>query len=120
MRKKILIVDDSRVSRMLLIAYMKNLRPEWTYDEAASGEAAMEIANKQVFDGISMDINMIGISGLDAARKIRQSQLNIKIVLVSANVQQAIRDEAKDIGVQFLQKPITEHTAEKIVEIIGE
>jgi CheY-like chemotaxis protein len=40
--KKLLIVDDSKVSRMVIRAHVKAVQPEWEFIEAASGEEAIK------------------------------------------------------------------------------
>lgn len=103
----LLIVDDSRTSRMLIKGIIANLRPEWRIAEAASGDEALEKVAAECPDFVSMDVNMPGISGLEATGRIRIRHPQIRIVLCTANVQESVRQSAERAGVHFVAKPIT-------------
>lgn len=103
----LLIVDDSRMSRMLLRALVADSRPDWRIIEAASGDEAIRLADEHQPDFVSMDVNMPGISGLEAAGRIRIRHPETRIVLCTANIQESTRDAANLAGVHFVAKPIT-------------
>lgn len=106
----LLIVDDSRTSRMLVRGMVTQLRPEWRVIEAASGEDALTTLETERPDFISMDVTMPGMGGLAAAGKIRLREPGIRIVLCTANIQEAVRAAAETAGVGFVAKPITENS----------
>ncbi|MGZ4981145.1 MAG: response regulator transcription factor, partial [Methylobacter sp.] len=58
--KKLLIVDDSKVSRLLIRAHILAQRPDWIISEAASGEDAVAVVDNDLPDYCTMDINMPG------------------------------------------------------------
>lgn len=103
----LLIVDDSRMSRMLLKAMVTDLRPDWRIVEASSGDEAIALAQTHRPQFISMDVNMPGTSGLEAAGRIRLAQPDVRIVLCTANIQESTRDAAARAGLHFMAKPIT-------------
>ena len=103
----LLIVDDSRMSRMLLRAMVADSRPDWRIIEAVSGNEALETIAKENPDFVSMDVNMPGISGLEAAGRIRLHHPETRIALCTANIQESIREAAARVGVHFVAKPIT-------------
>lgn len=103
----LLIVDDSRMSRMLLRALVADSRPDWRIIEAASGDEAIRLAEEHRPDFVSMDVNMPGISGLEAAGRIRIRHPEARIALCTANIQESTRDAASRAGVHFVAKPIT-------------
>jgi CheY-like chemotaxis protein len=102
-----LIVDDSRMSRMLIKAIINDTRPDWRIIEAASGDEAVKLVEEQLPDFVSMDVNMPGISGLEAAGRIRIRHPEIRIVLCTANIQESTREAASKVGLYFVAKPIT-------------
>ena len=106
--KLILIVDDSRVSRMMARQYIANLHGDWQIDEAATGEEALERVQQAVPDLVLMDVNMPGMGGIAAAEQIRAQLPSIPISLLTANVQTATRERAHQLGIGFMEKPITE------------
>jgi len=106
--KKILIVDDSKVSRMVIRAHMKAVQPDWEFIEAANGDEAIRLAAEQQPDFCTMDINMPGMLGTDAADIILKAHPHMRIVIFSANVQDTMQSKANSIGSIFVAKPVTE------------
>ncbi|HEY8160546.1 MAG TPA: response regulator [Methylobacter sp.] len=106
--KKLLIVDDSKVSRLLIRAHILAQRPDWIISEAASGEDAVAVVDNDLPDYCTMDINMPGISGTDAAEQILAKHPSIKVVIFSANIQETSRNRARSLGTILVAKPVTE------------
>lgn len=103
----LLIVDDSRMSRMLIRAIVTDTRPHWRIIEAANGDDAIKLADENLPDFVSMDVNMPRISGLEAAGRIRIRHPDIRIAICTANIQESTREAAKRAGLEFVAKPIT-------------
>ncbi|QYF92088.1 response regulator [Massilia sp. PAMC28688] len=106
--KTVLVVDDSRVSRMMARQFILSARPGWTVEEAASGEEALEKVAGMAPTLIMVDVNMPGMGGMAAAEQLRSLCPQAHISLVTANVQNATRNRAADLGIAFMEKPITE------------
>lgn len=106
--KTILIVDDSRVSRMMARQYIHGLHADWQVEEAATGEEALQRLHSIAPDLVLMDVNMPGMGGMAAAEQIRQQRPALPISLLTANVQTATRERAALLGIGFMEKPITE------------
>ncbi|HEY8035679.1 MAG TPA: response regulator [Methylobacter sp.] len=106
--KKLLIVDDSKVSRMLIRTHILAQYPEWIISEAICGEEAIALVDNDLPDYCTMDINMPGISGTDAAEKILSKHPSIKIVIFSANIQETHQVRARSLGSILVAKPVTE------------
>ncbi len=68
--KKLLIVDDSKVSRMIIRARVLDIHPDWEIIEATNGTDGVVTALAEKPDFCTMDINMPGILGTDAAELI--------------------------------------------------
>ena len=114
-----LIVDDSRVSRMMIRAYFIEQRPAWHYLEAANGLEAIELARHHSLDLVSMDLNMPGMDGLEAGAQIKVQQPDCCIVLLTANIQSSTQERALAAGLHFVPKPLTAETVPKILTIAG-
>lgn len=103
----LLVVDDSRMSRMLIRALITESQPDWQIIEASSGDEAIRLADEHLPDYVSMDVNMPGISGLEAAGRIRLRHPTARIALCTANIQGSTREAAHKAGIHFVAKPIT-------------
>ena len=106
--KKLLIVDDSKVSRMLIRSHILAQHSEWVISEAICGEDAVALVDNDLPDYCTMDINMPGISGTDAAEQILSKYPSIKIVIFSANIQETHQNRARTLGTVLVAKPVTE------------
>lgn len=106
--KKVLIVDDSKVSRMVIKAHVLARHADWQILEAASGDEAIEVVKREVPDFCTMDINMPGMLGTDAAEIILASHPQVRIAIFSANIQESVQSRAKQLGAVFVAKPVTD------------
>ncbi len=117
--KTVLIVDDSRVSRMMSRQFILSKQPSWLVEEACTGEEALEKVEALDPILILMDVNMPGMGGIAAAEKLRQLFPHIAITMLTANVQDATRQRAIALGVGFLDKPITEARIHQLIATLG-
>lgn len=106
--KTLLIVDDSKVSRMVIKANVLAVHPDWQVMEAGTGEEAIALVQQRVPDYCTMDINMPGMLGTDAAAHILQAHPAVRIAIFSANIQEAVQTRAQQLGALFVAKPVTE------------
>jgi CheY-like chemotaxis protein len=118
MSTTMLIVDDSRVSRMMIRKFAQELRPDWQFIEATSGDEALEIATNQDFQLVSMDFNMPGLNGLEASLRLHELRPELKIALFTANVQESNRNRAEAQGLHFVAKPVSLASVKSIVELL--
>ena len=84
---KILVVDDNRTNRLVGLKSLQALGAE--AETAESGEAAIAAAAKGGYDLILMDVNMPGMDGLEATRRIRglaKPAADVPIVALTADV----------------------------------
>lgn len=104
--KTVLLVDDSRVARMLTRKVIEQNRPGWSVLEAACGEEGLTVLAEAKPDFVVLDVNMPGIGGMETARRMRALSPAVHITLLTANIQDPIRHQAEEIGVGFLTKPV--------------
>lgn len=106
--RKLLIVDDSKVSRMRIRAYFTSHCPQWTLQEAGSGDEALVMAAQDKPDFVTMDVNMPGMSGFETAQLMLARDSDIRIVMLTANIQESSRQVAASLRLNFVAKPVTE------------
>ena len=120
MDKKLLIVDDSAVARMALKVLFNKHYPSVTILLAENTAQAMNILKEQQFHLISVDYNMPDQNGLELGMQIRAIDSKTPIVLLTANIQNAIKEKATDQGFHFIEKPITEKTLTQIISFVND
>jgi CheY-like chemotaxis protein len=105
----VLVVDDAKVNRKLISHVLRTNGCDVC--SAETGEIALELCNEKQFDVILMDVNLPGISGVEASKKIRNSSTcqskNATIIGISAHASQQDRQSYLDAGMNScLPKPI--------------
>lgn len=116
----LLIVDDSKMSRLMISRIVSDLRPTWRLAEASNGAEALDMIQRDSPEMVSLDVNMPGMSGLEAAGRIRLHHPDIRVVLCTANIQDAVRKAAEKAGVKFIAKPITPDSVARMVALFEE
>lgn len=111
---RLLIVDDSKLSRMMLKAIVVDTLPETEIIEAGSGdEAISQLGDNGQIDMAIVDYNMPGMTGLDLFRQL--GDMVPKGALLTANIQPHIKEEAESMGITFLNKPISEDVVKPFI-----
>jgi CheY-like chemotaxis protein len=108
MSYNILIVDDSKLARMVVTSALRRIRPDWTITEATSGEEALTAVQKGGVQIALIDFNMPGMDGLALVAKLRQTDAHMPIAVVSANLQDEIIARARELNAAFVGKPLTD------------
>ncbi len=102
----LLVVDDSSTSRLLFRIHLPSEAGHVVH-EADGGESAMRLAREIQPDVVFLDYNMPDRDGVSIARDMRAAGLNPCFILLTANVQQSVLDEARDAGFStVLEKPV--------------
>jgi len=92
-RMRILVIDDHAVVREGLKRMLEASEPTWAIEEASNGFEALDRVRNQPFDVAVADISMPGMGGLDFLKRVRASQLNLRVLMLSmyAEEQYAMR-----------------------------
>jgi len=105
----ILVVEDNATNRMIATKMLENLGA--VVQTAEDGERGVETAAVGAFDLILMDIQMPGIDGVEATRRIRQPDhpaRNLPIIALTANVMAHQRQDYLNAGMNgVVGKPIS-------------
>ncbi|MCB1645985.1 MAG: response regulator [Pseudomonadales bacterium] len=106
--RTIMVIDDSRVSRMMTQAIIEELEPDWIVLEAGSADEALQAVVESHVDYFSVDLNMPGMNGLELITQLRAHYPQAKYTLLTANGQKSIESRASALGVACIQKPVTD------------
>jgi len=105
MGSRILIVDDSSMSRRIVRGILESAGHEVT--EAADGMAALEGYSLQKPDLVVLDMVMGGMYGLDVLQKMYELDEHARVIVATADIQTSTREMATQAGSRgFLNKPI--------------
>lgn len=111
---KILIAEDND-SNYILMTYI--LKGKYDFLRARNGREAVDLAMKERFDAILMDLKMPIMDGLEATRRIRELRPDVPIIALTANVFDTDRQSAFDAGcIDFLSKPINRDKCLEAIE----
>jgi signal transduction histidine kinase/CheY-like chemotaxis protein len=104
MNKKILIVDDNKINRVVTKRILQT--KGYQCDAAEDGFEALELLKSKEFDLILMDINMPKIDGIETTRRIRLTNKNTPIIALTAVEEDQIKDQIYEAGMNdFIIKP---------------
>lgn len=100
----ILLVEDDRSIRRGLRATLSALG--FQVGEASSGEEALTRLRTVEYDAVLMDLNMPGMGGVEACRRVRKEYPHISILVVTVRDAEDDKIEALDAGADdFITKP---------------
>lgn len=103
---RVLLVDDSTTTRVLIRRIITRSRFNVVLDECENGNDAVRLAARNHYHAIFLDLNMPGIDGLEAAGDILYNRPETNIVMMSTDGQEQSRRAAMHIGVKlYLTKP---------------
>jgi CheY-like chemotaxis protein len=104
----VLIVDDSKLARIVAGKALAALQPDWSRIEAANADDALAIIRDRKVDVALLDFNMPGKDGLELAAELRSVRPDMPIAVITANVQDEVIARARAVNAAFVGKPVTE------------
>ncbi len=117
MGMRAVIADDEVLIRMYIREILENNGYEIA-GEAEDGMDAVTVCREQRPDFVIMDINMPVMTGLEAARVIREESLAGFVVVLTAYRDKEIAEQAVDLDVMgYVVKPVDEDTLIPAVRI---
>lgn len=110
---KVLIVDDSKAMRMIVMRTLRQAGIDATTTEAEDGQDGLEKARAERFDLILSDWNMPRMLGIDFLRALREENIHTKFGFVTSESNPEMRQMAVDAGASFLiSKPFNAESFE--------
>jgi CheY-like chemotaxis protein len=117
--RKFLVTDDSKLARKTLIKSLKESVEPQNIFEASNGFEALKTVLKEKPDVVFLDLTMPVMDGYEVIPKIKDINPDIKIVVVSADVQQKAKEKVYALGAALhVQKPIKSEKMKAILEIL--
>lgn len=114
---RLLIVDDQKGIRRLLTEVF--LEYGYEIDSCANGIKALEVIPEFKPDLIIMDVKMPGMNGIDVLKKLRETDKDIRVIMMTAYGDQHYINQAETLGVaRFLIKPFDLNELKEQVEEI--
>ncbi|VAW81590.1 hypothetical protein MNBD_GAMMA12-686 [hydrothermal vent metagenome] len=115
----VLVVDDSKLSRMMIVSIIQAQFSDWNIIEASNGDEALEVCSGKNIGLFIIDYNMPGMDGLALAAKLKENFPSVPMSLLTANIQKATKVDANKIGIKFFPKPITQERVESIFSLVA-
>ncbi|PJJ84791.1 PAS domain-containing hybrid sensor histidine kinase/response regulator [Mucilaginibacter auburnensis] len=101
---QVLVVDDNKMNLLIASKFLK----KWhiNVDSANNGEEAVSIAAQKRYDLIIMDLQMPFMNGFEATEKIREFDIEVPIIALTADAMPDTYDKAISSGMNdYLTKP---------------
>jgi len=111
-----LIVDDLEPFRRAARAVVEATADFEVVGEAADGEASVDAAQTLKPDIVLMDVNLPGMSGIEATRRIRAASSRVLVLLMSTRDAQEFAGKAAECGAAaYLPKSLL--TPQQLLEL---
>jgi len=111
----VMIVDDSKLARIVASKALAELQPAWRKIEANGSIEALALIETDTADVALIDFNMAGKDGLELAGELRVLRPEMPIAIITANTQDEIILRARQIGAAFVAKPVTVRSLEGFI-----
>lgn len=117
---KILVADDSRVMRQIIIRTLRQAGyAGHEVVEAENGRQAVDLVAKERPDLVLSDWNMPEMSGIDALGVLRSSGSTVPFGFVTSEGSEDMRTLAASAGAQFLiAKPFTPEVFSEMISAV--
>lgn len=102
---RILVADDEKLIREVIKEYCEN--EGFTVDEAENGSIALELAHKNEYDLIILDIMMPVLDGFSACKEIKKEK-NVPVLMLSARGEEFDKLMGFELGIDdYMTKPFS-------------
>lgn len=118
---KYLVVDDSKMARRMIIKSLKSLiNEDDELIQAQDGQEALLLYKEHQPNLCLMDLTMPKMDGFEATKNIVAYDPNAKIIIISADIQEASMEKSKENGaLGFIKKPVNEDNLKAMLTKLG-
>ena len=121
MKINILIVEDHELTRFGLKTTFEGVDYVENIYEADSAEKALEIFKEHPVDVVVMDLGLPGMNGIDATKKLRDSNKDVKvIILTSHNDEKEVLNSLKAGANAYCSKEINPQRLVAVVQSVAD
>lgn len=100
----ILVVEDEKVLCETIVRSLRRL--DYSVDSCYDGNEAIELLATESYDLVLLDLNLPGTDGMTVLRKLRQTDRDTKVLILSARSEVADKVDGLDSGANdYLSKP---------------
>ncbi|MBV9385162.1 MAG: response regulator transcription factor [Chroococcidiopsidaceae cyanobacterium CP_BM_ER_R8_30] len=96
---QILLVEDDELFRLGLKMRLQEAGLE-IVAEASDGETAVELATRQPFDLVLLDVGLPGIGGIEACRQLKQQHPELPILVLTSRSEKSLVARLIEVGAQ--------------------
>lgn len=119
MQVKVLVVDDHELVRLGMQRLLENSPMIELIHESGSAEVALEMAVETDYDLILMDINLPGMSGLEAAEQLLALAPKSRIIMITGRLEGSLIRQTLNAGVRgYLSKGSSADEMEKAMRTV--
>jgi len=114
---RVLVADDSRVMRQIVIRTLRQAGYDWDVREAGDGAQALEAVRADEPDVVLSDWNMPEMTGIELLRRLRAEGFGTPFGFVTSEGSPEMRQAAEEAGAMFLiAKPFTAEGFRDVIE----
>ena len=112
-----LIVDDSRLSWIMIRTSINESCLDWHIPEAENGETALKFVAERLIDKATIDMNIPCMDGQIRGTGLRKRFHKAQLSMLTAKDHSSIRQKTEQARLDFIARPVTE---DKILIFIKE
>ena len=116
--KKVIVIEDNETNLYLIRTILQKLGHQVI--EARDGFTGVDLAQAEIPDLILMDIQLPGLDGYEATRKLRALEATKKIPIIAITSYAMVGDREKTLAAgctAYIEKPID---PESFIEVLRE
>ncbi len=101
---KILIIDDSRYTRLPIVKFLA--ANGFEVREAENGSVGLDVLNKENFDAVITDLLMPEMDGYELLDRLRADGRQVPVIVITADIQDSTREKVLQAGARaVMNKP---------------
>ncbi|WP_199721441.1 response regulator [Cellulomonas rhizosphaerae] len=114
---RVLVTDDSRVMRQIVIRTLRQAGYDWDVREASDGAEALAAIQADEPDVVLSDWNMPNMTGIELLRNLRAAGYQTPFGFVTSEGSPEMRSTAQEAGALFLiAKPFTAEGFREVID----